>query len=164
MKLATHLVRLEAWLQSELTAQQRLLEHVTTQEAAIQAADDAQLARASAALEAELATQPARGRVRADLFAALGAAWGVAPRSLTIGSVIRRAEEAGLGGEFHVERLRERRDELRAMTERVAERGRRVAALARQHQDLLAQVMVVLFTDGRTGEPYGAARLVDAQG
>ncbi len=161
MKVQALLIRLEAWLQSELAAQERLLPLVEAQEKAIRAADDAGLARASAALEQELASQPARGRARAELCAALAAAWGVATRSLTLGSIVARAAESGLDAA----RLQVKREELKAAVARVAERGRRVATLARHHQHLLSELVAALLTgSGGVGGTYQDARLVDAKG
>lgn len=159
MKLQALLIRLEAWLQAELAAQHRLLPLVEAQEQAIRGADDAALARASEALERELAGEPARSRARGELFDGLAAAWGVASRSLTFGSIVQRAEEAGLDPA----RLQARRLELKDAVVRVAERGRRVATLARHHQSMLGELLGTLLAGG-TGAGYEGARLVDARG
>lgn len=152
MKLASIIIRLEAWLQEELAGQERLEALLSRQEAAIRSSDDEALAEAGKAVDAELAGQPRRTTKRSLLLAELANALGVAPSSLTLSDIADRADAAGID----TTRLRRMREKVRDKTAAVLKRGRRVAALARYHQSLLSELMGILFDPDGSAGPGGA--------
>ena len=154
MSVPALLAQLEACVQEELGAQGRTIALLESQERALLAGSTEGLATCAEACRAELATVPARARRRAEVLAGLGAAWQVDGAALTLSSVVRRAGDAG-------RRLERQRDELRRAVAKVARSSRRLAAAARMHQALVAEVLDTLLEEGRrAGSPGGG--LVDA--
>ena len=161
MQLEAHLIQLEAWTQTEIAAQERMLALLADQEAAIGAGQSADLAASSKAIEAELCRGPRRERERAQLMRRIATTLGVAPDVLTLSSIVERAENTGVGAE----RLAGRRDELRRATAAVLNKGRQIASLARYHTGLMEELMQLLIEDSVTdAPPAGESRgtLVDA--
>ncbi len=162
MNLESIIIRLEAWLQEELAGQERLDTLLSQQEAAIRRSDDAALAEAGKAVDAELAGQPRRAAKRSLLLAELANTLGVAPTALTLTDIADRADTYGVD----TTRLRRLRETARDKTAAVLKRGRRVAALARYHQSLLSELMGILFDPTGSAGPGGTGErphLIDAE-
>ncbi len=151
--------RLQAWLQEELGAEQRLRDLLLAEERAIRAADAGALADAARRIEEEVRGGAARERRRAELVKAFGRALQVDPGVLSISSIAERLGQ----GTPEAEGVLRLRAELRRAAADVARLGRRIASLARYHQGLFAELMGALLgvEAGRTIE--GGA-LIDARG
>lgn len=151
--------RLQAWLQEELGAVQRLRDLLLAEERAIRAADAAALADAARRVEEEMRGGAARERRRAELVRAFGRALEVDPRALSVTSIALRLGE----GTPEAEGVLRLRAELRPVAADVARLGRRIASLARYHEGFFAELMGTLLgvEAGRTTE--GGA-LIDARG
>jgi chromosome segregation ATPase len=156
MSVQTHLRHAEAWAQAELGAQKRLLALLGEQERATLENDTTALQESTEQLDRELAGEPARARLRRQLAEGLGAEWGVDARALTIRSIAERAGDAG-------ERLRALRDELREVAGEVSAAGRRLAALARLHRGVYADLIGVLAGPGSDGTGSEEGLLVRAE-
>ena len=151
--------RLQAWLQEELGAEQRLRGLLQAEERAIRAADAAALAEAARRVEEEVRGGSARERRRAELVRAFGRALDVDPRTLSVTSIALRLGE----GTPDAQGILRLRAELRSAAAEVARLGRRIASLARYHEGLYVELMGTLLgtEPGRTIE--GGA-LIDARG
>jgi len=159
VKLQSSVIRLEAWLQEELAAQERMVELLERQEQAIRNSDDPGLKAAGKDLDLELTSQPRRAARRGVLLAELANAMGIAPTALTLSHVADHAEANGI----NPTRLRTLREEIRSAAANVLRRGRRVASLARYHQGLLSELMGVLFEDPERDIHSEEPRLLDAK-
>ena len=84
-----------------------------------------------------------------------GSTWGVAAETLTLTSIADRADAEGVA----TSGLRQLREELRSAGALVLRKGRRIAAMARYHQGLLAEIMGVLLAN-----PTGDALLSGGRG
>ncbi|MEW6073608.1 MAG: hypothetical protein AB1726_13575 [Planctomycetota bacterium] len=147
MNLQALLNKTECWAQQELAAQQRMLELLGRQEAAIAAGSAAEIVASGEAIQAHLRAGPARENHRQELVRRFAQAWGVAPGTLTLQGIAERAEAAGLAAG----RLRRAREELRDAGASVLRRGRRIAAMARFHQGLLSELLGVFLSAGGAG-------------
>jgi hypothetical protein len=147
-----------AWLQEELSSEQRLRELMIEEERAIRAADMNALTAAAQRIEEETKGGSARERRRAELLRAFGRVFGCDPRALSLTSIAER-----LGRESHeAERVLSLRGELRALVADVARRSRRIAGLARYHEGLFLELMgTLLGAQPGTGTAEGV--LVDAE-
>ncbi len=125
----------------------------------MRAGDDAALLQASQGLDGELEGRPRRHAKRTLIFQKLGEAWSVAPGTLTLSSIVERATRDGVD----VDRLERLREELRDATREQLRRGRRLAAMARYHQGVLAELMEMVFGATSKAGPEGRVPLIDAQ-
>ncbi len=155
MKIQALVNQTESWAQQELNAQKDLLELLEAQERAIAAGSAEGITSSGEGIQAQLRTGPARERCRLELMRRFARAWGVAAETLTLTSIADRAdaEEVATSG------LRQLREELRSVGALVLRRGRRIAAMARYHQGLLAEIMGLLLDD-----PTGNALLSGGRG
>jgi len=155
--LRSALIRLDAWIQEETEAKKRLLGVLDRQHDAIAANDTAGIIDTGLALEEELSSNPRREKRRRELASELGRTWGVAGSTLTLGSILERAQGDGI----ETDKLARSRAELRDAASRVLRRGRRIAALAKYHQGFLEELLSAL-TDGTARE--GSPALLDTRG
>ncbi|MCE9593700.1 MAG: flagellar export chaperone FlgN [Planctomycetes bacterium] len=155
-ELRTQLRRLEAHLQEELAAQERTLELLAAEEAALLGRDPALVQERTTELERELQTGVDRSRRRTEIVVALGELWNVPPAALTLSSIARRAGPEG-------ERVLRMRTELRERTAQAVKRARRVGLLARTHQRFFSDVLQALFGESGVGAVFTGGRLVDAE-
>lgn len=158
MKLRRQLQQLSAWAKDEAEAQGRLLELLKAQEEAIRRGHTAEVHASGEALQGELPSGAARERKRTQLIGELARALRVPAGTLTLSSIAERARTAG----EDVATLEKQRDELRKNAAAVVKTGRRIAALARYHQDVLADLMQVLSSSGMEDQAPGDGALVDA--
>ena len=156
MSIQGWLRRAEAWAQSELGAQKRLKALLTEQERATIENDTEALTTSTEQIERELAGEPGRARARREFAEALGAAWGIDHRALTLRSISERAGDEG-------QRLSGMREDLEATAREVSLSGRRLAALARLHRGVYAQVIQVLAGPGADGADSEDGLLVRAE-
>lgn len=152
MTVGTLVRQLEACLQEEKGVQGRLLALLEAQEKAALAGDGDALVITGDDLERELAGETTRERRRRELLAGFAAAFGVPARILTLSSIVERLGSEG-------ERLGRLRAELRETLLAVRGKSKRVAVIARGHQDVLRDVLRVLLGD--SSETGGV--LVDAE-
>jgi hypothetical protein len=160
MKLRRHLFQLQAWAKDELEAQRRMLAVLQAQEDAIRRGQTAEVKSSGEELERELPGGATRERQRSQVIAELARAFGVPAHVLTLSSIAERAEAA----REDVTGLRRLRDELRDCVAAVVRTGRRIAALARYHQEVLGDLLRVLSSTGPEGQVPRDGALVDAEG
>ena len=159
MKLDRQLQQLAAWAKDESEAQARLLTLLTAQEDAVRRGHTADVRISGEALERELPGGAEREHRRSRVIAELARALRVPAETLTLSSIAERAGAAGAD----VTTLRKQRDELRSNVAAVVRTGRRIAALARYHQDVLADLMHVLSSSGMEDHAPQDGALVDAE-
>lgn len=152
----TLLRQLEAHVQEELGAQARLLALLETQERALRANVGDDVLAATQALDIEIEASARRGRRRDELLAGLAEAWGVAARTLTLSSVVRRAGEEG-------ERLARQKLELERLASRTTRLARRNAMAARFHERLTQDVVRALLALKGDARVEDGGQLVDAE-
>jgi hypothetical protein len=155
-KLAGLLIQLEAWAHEELAAQRELARLLEEQQGAVARNDGGALAASDGRIRDRLRSSAARDRRRTQLLERLASELGVARGTLTLGSLVARAESLGLP----VAGLRGLRGELREACARVLRLGRRLAAVARSHRALLDEVLRSLAPGDAPGETAdtGSAR------
>lgn len=159
MKLRRQVSQLQAWAKDELEAQRRLLALLERQEEAIRAGSTAGVRSSGEELELELPGGAQRERARSKVIAELARAFGVPGHVLTLSSIVERGEANG----EDVTGLRRLRDELRACVATVVKTGRRIASLARYHQEVLSDLMHVLSSSGMENQAPGDGALIDAE-
>jgi len=159
MKLRRHIFQLQAWAKDELEAQHRVLVVLQAQEEAIRQGQTAEVKSCGEDLERELPGGATRERQRSQVIAELARAFGVPAHALTLSSIAERAEAA----REDVTGLRRLRDELRDCVAAVVKTGRRIAALARYHQDVLGDLLQILSSSGTEGQAPCDGALVDAE-
>ena len=159
MKLRRHITQLQAWAKDELEAQRRILAVLEAQEDAIRRGETAEVRSCGEDLERELPGGATRERQRSEVLSELARAFGVPAHALTLSSIAERAEAAG----EDVTGLRRLRDELRDCVAAVVKTGRRIAALARYHQDVLGDLLQVISRSGTEGQVLRDGALVDAE-
>jgi hypothetical protein len=152
----TLLRQLEAYIQEEIGAQQRLLALLGSQERALVAGVPAEIAAATQKLERELHALPQRARRRSELLDALAKTWNVAPRALTLASVIERVGDDG-------DRLRRQRSELRNCAGQVARATRRNAFNARAQERVNGEMLQAVLAAGSNAPLATSGALVDAE-
>ena len=159
MNVQALLIQMQSWMQQEIATQTRIAEALAQQEDAVRKGGTDDLARSSDALEEILSGHAGRERRRLDLIEAFGRAFGVAPATLTIGSIAQRAGSAGLD----TATVLILRDELRERVELVGDRARRLSTLAHYHGEVLTDILRLLgqVADGTETRTEGV--LVDAE-
>jgi len=149
--------RLESWAIEELGAQRRTLERLQQQAAALSDGDPSSLEARGREIESESAACLERATRRSTLLRALGALWGVDPKSLTLGSI---AERCGRDGE----RLARLRSDLRRAAAATARASRGNVRAARSHQRAWSEILGGLLNAAApSGELLGGGQLVDAE-
>lgn len=149
---------LEANARDELAAQERFLELLDRQERAIVKACTADVARHGEELETESANASRRAGSRQRILKAISTTWNVPVSAMTLGSI---AERAGARGRT----LAELRKELRLKASEVIRKNRRVASVARMHQQVMREVIDMVFAD-ENGGPLSEnvpGNLIDAE-
>lgn len=159
------LAQLSAWAKEELEAERRLLALLEAQEAAVRAGKTEDVRESGEALARELPDGASRERRRARVIGELARALGVQASVLTLSSIVRRAEAAG----EDVATLSRLRDELRSCVAAVVRTGRRIATLARYHQEVLEDLLRILSSSHEASADLGdralrEGALVDAEG
>lgn len=147
---------LEAYVQDEIGARQRMIEIVARQEDAVLRGKAHDLELATRELEAELALQTDRAGRRTKIFAVFGTHWQVAPAALTLSSI---AERIGAGSD----RLLALRHDLRDATAALARRNRRLAALTTLYRRVLSDVIETLVSGDDATPLANAGTLVNAE-
>ncbi len=155
MTLESVVCKLEAYLQEEKGVQGRLLGLLEAQEKAVRAGDTQALEITGVELEAVLSGEPARDRRRCELVASIASSLGVPARIVSVGSLVERLGPKG-------ERLGRLREELRDTLLEVRVEARKIAHIARGHQEVLRDVLRVIVGD--VGESGGSGMLVNAKG
>jgi hypothetical protein len=159
VKTAPHetlLRQLEAHLQEELGAQERLRSLLADQEPALAEGRAPDVVACAARFEAELALARPRTERRRILLAALERAWRMEPGALDLGRIVERAGEDGA-------RLARQRTELRRSVADVQRRARRCARAAAGQSAVLSQALELLVgaRAGSDADPSGC--LVDRE-
>ena len=157
MSLEAELRRAEAWAQNELGAQQRLARAMQAHERALGGGAPEEIAETLAALEAELATEPARLRQRRAWTDALARRFGIEPSRLTLGGVVARVGPEG-------ERLARLRGDLERAARETAAAGRRIAMIARAQRSVLGELLRTLTGADPESPDRASGTLVDAHG
>jgi hypothetical protein len=152
-RIAGLLIQVEAWAHEELGAQRELARLLEEQESAVSRNDTAALSGTDERIQSELRSSASRDRRRTWLLERLAAELQVARGTLTLTSLVARAEGLGLP----VAGLRALRGELREACARVLRQGRRIAAVARGHRAFLDDVL-------RSLAPAGAPAGMDDGG
>lgn len=149
--------QLESYVQEEIGAQGRVLAALEAQGEALRSHEPARIDEATRALDREIEGQARRSERRAALVEGLAQAWGVAPSSLSLGSIVQRVGDESA-------RLARQREELKRASGDVARQSRRNGMVARFHERLTSDVLqaVLVQADGLPLEQGGA--LVDAEG
>lgn len=147
---------LEAYVQDEIGARQRMLDIVGRQEAAVLHGQAGDLEQATRELQLELAAQVHRSSRRQKILAGFGALWHVDPAVLSLSSI---AQRVGPGAE----RLLALRHELRDATAAVAKRNRRLAALTTLYRRVLGDVIETLVSGDATAPLANTGTLVNAE-
>ena len=150
--------KLEAYLQEETGVQGRLLALLDAQERAVREGDAEALSITGSDLESELEGEPRRERHRRELLGSIGRALGVPAAVLSMSSIAERLSATGV---VDVDRLLRLRDELREALLAVRKKARRLAAVARGHQEVLDDVLRLL--SGNADDPRAGGFLVDAE-
>ena len=155
-QVITLLRQLEAYVQEEIGAQGRVLAALDRQGEALRSHEPVRILESTRALDLEIEAQARRSGRRAALIEGLATAWGVAPSSLTLGSIVQRIGDEGA-------RLTRQRDELRRATGEVAKQSRRNGMVARfQHKIASDVLQAVLVPEGQGSLDEGGT-LVDAE-
>ena len=132
--------QLEAYAQEELDLQTRTLALLGEQERALFQGDLQAMRDNVERVDVQLASAPARAGRRGDLLRRLGLEFGVAADTLTLGSICTRLGRDG-------ERLSRIAAELREAAGGVAQKTRRLAALARMHARLNDEILGTVLAD-----------------
>ena len=160
----TALIQFQSWAQQERAGQDRLRAALERVDTAVREASDEELTRGCLEIETCLEDAHLRGRRREELCAVLGAHFGVSPRTLSIGSLLERAEREGLGPEPVRRSLGALREDLREAVGGVNRAARRLSAVAQYQRGLLADLLGVLGQPRPAeGEPDQRGRLVNAE-
>lgn len=144
MSLASAVKELEQYLEQEIEAQRQLHAVIAEQERAVLRGDTATLTGTAAELERELSGGVARERIRRRLLEEFGTHFTVAPRTLTLSSIIER-----LGP--HAGRIGELRQELREATGELMKTSRKLSSVAKYHQGIVSEVLTLLSPEGGEG-------------
>lgn len=152
MKLDTLVNQLEAYLQEERGVQGRLADLLDLEERSVRSNDTDGLERGARGLEAELALEPRREARRRALCEAISTCLGVPAGVVTVGSLAERLGPRG-------ERLARLRQDVREAALSVRSKARRLAIVARGHQEVLADVLRAL----AGGDDGASGALVDAE-
>jgi hypothetical protein len=156
-QVITLLRQLEAYVQEEIGAQGRVLAALDQQGAALRSHEPARILESTKALDVEIEAQMRRSSRRTALIEGLAQAWGVAPSSLSLGSIVQRIGDEGA-------RLARQRDDLKRAAGEVAKKSRRNGMVARfQHKIASDVLQAVLVPDGQGSLEEGGT-LVDAEG
>jgi hypothetical protein len=156
MTLTTLAIQAESWLQEELATQQALLAALERIEAAARSGSGVELEQRAAQLADLLVPAAARDARRTAFLQKLGASLGLAPREVTVTTLVARLATDGISAQ----RLETLRAELREAVTSVQRCGRRLAALAQYHRGVLEELCRLLGSSA----PGSAGHLVDARG
>jgi hypothetical protein len=157
-QVMTLLRQLEAHVQEEIGAQGRVLAALEAQGEALRSHDSARIVEATAALDREILAQARRAERRTELLTALANVWGVAPATLTLGSIVQRVGDEG-------RRLARQRDDLQHAAGSVARQSQRNGLVARLHQRVTSQVLQAVLVDGGDGASLTeGGTLINAEG
>ena len=148
--------QLEAYLQEECSAQQRVEACLARQAEILLRGSPTDVVASARELEAELATAGKRSARRQLILRRLGAAWRVSGRSLTVSSIAERLGPAGA-------RVALLRAELRQTLARVMRQGRRVAAQARYQHKLIGELVQGVLVEHCGADGTQSGGLVDAE-
>ena len=149
---------LEANARDELAAQERFLVLLDGQEQAIVKANTEDATRFGTELENEASGASRRAVSRQRILKAISSVWNVPVSAMTLGSIAERAGNRG-------QRLAEIRKELRLKASEVIRKNRRVASVARMHQQVMREVIDMVFAD-ENGGPLSEnvpGNLIDAE-
>ncbi len=159
MRLESNLIHLQAWAQGERANQGTLGKVLEQLEGAVRHGRSADLIEAGVALEVALEGNAERARQRKVLMTRFAEGWGVAAETLSLSSILERAETDGAD----VSRLRVLRDELREEVRAVAKRAKLLSVMAGHHRGVLQDILVVLGASSLSPEARDAGVLVDAR-
>ena len=159
MKLTTLLIQLQAWTQEEIGAQGRLIGLLADQEKAVREGRTDGVRCSGEKLEEELVQSGPRDKRRRDLMKGFAKVFGVPAATLTLTSIMERAEEVN----EDLACLRALREQLRDRVAVVVRATRRIASLARYHQGVLADLMRILTSPHQEAGALGDGVLVDAE-
>lgn len=137
MSLAETVRRTENYLRAETKAQEVLLGLLEAQERAVRSGRTSEILSANARYEETLRKGSTRDAERSRLLAEFGAFYGVAPKALSLASIIERLGPHA--GQLPAERVR-----LRAATSRVLQASRRLSSIARYHGSIVEEVLGLL--------------------
>lgn len=156
MKALAYVGRLEAWAQEELGAQRRLAALLEEQERALSSHRPAQLDDVTVRLVRELDGRDAREARRRALFQAVADLENAPRAEVTLGSIVERLGTRG-------RTLGRLRDELRRTVSETETRGRRLAAMARAHRQVMNDILLTALgcEDAEAAERGGS--LVNAE-
>ncbi len=156
MNVQSTINHLEASLREELGVQADSLAWVSSMEESLQQ-NDSQSFEEKTQRGSDLCRKASRCAARrVELLAELARSWGVAPGTLTLGSVVRRLPGTG-------EQLNLLRKELRLAVADVMKRQRRLTALIRMHARINEGVMQVIVGCESPEEINRGGSLVNAE-
>lgn len=144
MKPETALIQFQSWAQEESQAQARLLEALVRMEAASRSSSQEELAQGCEQIEAALNDGQFRAERRRMLTGVLGQHFGVSPATLSLGSIIERAQSRGMGPAPVLSALRGLRTELIERAREVSRQATRMAAVAGHQRGLLHELLGIL--------------------
>ena len=159
MSLEATLIHMKSWAQEEIAAQTVLHEVLQRMEAAVQTGTPDDLTDAGSELEAAVEGNLMRERRRNGLMTSCARLWQVPAATLSLSSIIERAEAEGL----QLNELRVMRDELRLRVQAVASRAHTLVVLAGHHRGVLQDLMAILGTASDDEEARQAGILMDAE-
>ena len=148
-----HLV---AWAREEVVGQEQTLVALDVQAKACHQRSPDALEEATKSVDTCLEKAHARSNRRERLFGQLGVLWGVAPGSLTLGSILLRAGDGQ-------ETLAELREQLRRVGTEVRTAGRKVQGLLRLHQRVTTEILDTVLGDERHDSLDRSGALLDAE-
>ena len=169
MRPESALIQLQAWAQEESAAQAAQLDALDLLARAVEKGGASELQAASDALEAAVATSDGRARRRSELTGVLGRAWGVPGETLSLTSILERAESAGLAEAGGLGALRCLRDELRSQALELVRRAQLLNTVAGYHRSVLSELVALLdgtaagSSGGATATPTLSGNHVDAE-
>lgn len=148
-----HLV---AWAREEIVGQEQILAALAVQTKAAHERTPDALEKATQDVDACLDGAHERSQRREHIFQQLGVLWGVAPASLSLGSILLRA------GEGH-ETLAELREQLRRVGTDVCKAGRKVQGLLRLHQRITTEILDAVLGNERHDTLDRSGALLDTE-
>jgi hypothetical protein len=159
MKVEVQLIHLQAWAQAEISAQSQLLEVLKAMEKAVRSGRAEQLEESGADLENSMLGNRQREGKRSSLMLSMARHYGVPAGTLSLSSVIERAQAEG-----HVtEPLASLRDRLRARVQEVAQSSHLLTVMAKHHQGVLGDLMKIIGASSAEEQSRNNGVLMDAK-
>ena len=144
MKPETALIQMHSWAQEESAAQGRLLAALEHIDEAARGASNAELTAGCDELEEVLGGVGPRAQRRARLANILALHFGVSPTTLSLGSIVERAQATQLGSEGVLGALASLRVELVGRVQEVSRRAKLMSVVAGHQRGVLNELLAIL--------------------